>query len=265
MNYYVPIFAKIVDSSLWAEPDFVVKVFITMLAKKDKDNVCRGSAFNIARWANKTEGEVLEALRLLSSPDTKREEPQLYEGRRIERVADGWLVLNGEFYQRLMKSANRRESKTEWQREKRQEEARESEVESPKKRLEKPTLEMVKLEAAKIGLSDLEAEKFFSYYQANGWRAGKNPMKNWLYALSGWKMRSQEYGGNGITAGSKPPSVFEMKTVLDAKEKALQKLKNQHATETGLGVEWDTDESMLAHKKLQLEIKQLAEQLASKF
>jgi len=122
MNFYVPIFAKIVDSSLWVEPDFVVKIFITMLAKKERDNVCRGNAFNIARWANKTEAEVLEALRLLSSPDTKRQEPQKFEGRRIEKVADGWLILNGEFYQRLMKQANRREAKTEWQREKRESE-----------------------------------------------------------------------------------------------------------------------------------------------
>ena len=24
-----------------------------------------------------------------------------------------------------------------------------------------------------------EAEKFFNYYESNGWRVGKNPMKNW--------------------------------------------------------------------------------------
>lgn len=233
MNYYVPIFAKIVDSSLWAEPDFVVKVFITMLAKKDKDNVCRGSAFNIARWANKTEGEVLEALRLLSSPDTKREEPQLYEGRRIERVADGWLVLNGEFYQRLMKSANRRESKTEWQRENRREGKKEEVVEPPKKRLEKPTLAMVKLEAAKIGLSDLEADKFFSYYEANGWRVGKNTMKSWPHALIGWKMRSNEYGGSksGGGAGQSNPRNFGVHANTDYTKPSVPRLQREREAE----------------------------------
>lgn len=109
MNYYVPVFERIVDSSLWSEPDFVVKVFITMLVKKDKDGVVRGNAYNIGQWARKPEKEVLEALKILSSPDQKRLEPQPNEGRRIERVEDGWLILNAGFYQNLMRQANRRE------------------------------------------------------------------------------------------------------------------------------------------------------------
>lgn len=109
MNYYVPVFAKIVDSSLWSEPDFVVKVFITMLVKKDKDGVVRANAFNIAQWSRKSEDEVLKALKILSSPDKKRIEPQANDGRRIQRVEDGWLILNASFYQDLMRQANRRE------------------------------------------------------------------------------------------------------------------------------------------------------------
>ena len=108
MTGYTPIFSKIVDSSLWEEPDCVVKVFLTMLAKKDGDNVVRGNAFNISRWAKKTEAETLEALKVLSSPDTRRIEPQPFEGRRIEKVDEGWRLLNGEFYQNLMRDINRR-------------------------------------------------------------------------------------------------------------------------------------------------------------
>ncbi len=109
MNFYVPIFSKIVDSSLWSEPDFVVKIFITMLAKKDRDNVVRGNAFNIGAWARKTEKEAMDALKILAAPDTKRVEKQANDGRRIEKVADGWLILNAEVYQNLMRQANRRE------------------------------------------------------------------------------------------------------------------------------------------------------------
>lgn len=115
MEYYVPLFSKIVDSSLWCEPDFVVKVFLTMLAKKDRDGVVRGTAFNIAQWAKKTEAEVLESLKVLSSPDTKRLEPQPNDGRRIERVEDGWLILNAEYYQKLMQKANRQQYQRNWQ------------------------------------------------------------------------------------------------------------------------------------------------------
>src|SRR5277367_6343465 len=93
-----------------------------MIAKKDADHVVRGTAFNISGWAKKTEKETLDALQILASPDTKRLEPQPNEGRRIERVEDGWLILNGQYYENLMRKANRREYKTGWQRDKRSKE-----------------------------------------------------------------------------------------------------------------------------------------------
>jgi hypothetical protein len=86
MDFYTPIFSKIVDSSLWSEPDYVVKVFLTMLAKKDKDFVVRGNAYNISQWAKKTEEETIKALKILAAPDTQRIEKQPFEGRRIEKV-----------------------------------------------------------------------------------------------------------------------------------------------------------------------------------
>ena len=119
MNYFVPLMSKVVDSSLWCEPDMVVKVYLTMLAKKDGDNIVRGNAFEIAQWAKKTELEVLEALRVLSSPDTKRVEPQKFDGRRIERTDDGWLILNADKYRELAKTIMRRSYQANWQREKR--------------------------------------------------------------------------------------------------------------------------------------------------
>jgi hypothetical protein len=108
----------IVDSSVWEEPDHVVKVWCTILALKDADHVYRGTAFQLSRRAKKTEIEVLDALKILSSPDSRREEQQKFEGRRIEMVEDGWLVLNGEFYRQKMqeeaKKARNRRSQQAW-------------------------------------------------------------------------------------------------------------------------------------------------------
>lgn len=53
----------------------------------------------------------------------------------------------------------------------------------------RPSLEEIKRQAAKLGLPESEAEQFFFYYESNGWRVGKNPMKCWSSALSGWKLR----------------------------------------------------------------------------
>lgn len=111
MDFYTPLFSKIVDSSLWDEPDCVVKVFLTMIAKKDRDQIVRGNAYNIAMWSRKTEAEVLDALKILEAPDKRRLEPQPFNGRRIERVKEGWEILNGKYYQDLMQTVNRRASK----------------------------------------------------------------------------------------------------------------------------------------------------------
>jgi len=39
--------------------------------------------------------------------------------------------------------------------------------------------------------SEKEAEKFESYYGSNGWMVGKNKMKDWKKAVSGWIARNQ--------------------------------------------------------------------------
>lgn len=102
MKGWAPLWSGIVESSIWDEPDHVRIVFVTMLAMKDPDHVVRMTAYNIARASRKTETEVLEALKILMSPDTKRVEPQPFEGRRIEKVPDGYLILNGEYYRQMV-------------------------------------------------------------------------------------------------------------------------------------------------------------------
>ena len=37
-----------------------------------------------------------------------------------------------------------------------------------------------------------ESERFVDYYQANGWKVGKNPMKDWQSAVRSWESRNPE-------------------------------------------------------------------------
>lgn len=58
------------------------------------------------------------------------------------------------------------------------------------------------------GGSFVQATRFHNYYEANGWRVGKNPMKDWKAAARGWISRDKEGGfGNsgGASARSAPP------------------------------------------------------------
>lgn len=52
-----------------------------------------------------------------------------------------------------------------------------------------PSLEEVEAFASDHGLS-VDAQRFIDYYESNGWRVGRNPMKNWQAALRNWTRNS---------------------------------------------------------------------------
>jgi len=47
-----------------------------------------------------------------------------------------------------------------------------------------------------------EAEGFFNYYESNGWKVGKNPMKDWQAASRNWIKNSKNYKSNVTTTKS---------------------------------------------------------------
>ena len=56
----------------------------------------------------------------------------------------------------------------------------------PQKRFTAPTLEEVK-EYCSERKNNVDAERFIDYYTANGWKVGKNPMKDWKAAVRSWE------------------------------------------------------------------------------
>jgi hypothetical protein len=50
----------------------------------------------------------------------------------------------------------------------------------------KPTLNEVRQYCAERNRG-VDAEKFFNYYESNGWKVGKNAMKNWKAAVHTWE------------------------------------------------------------------------------
>lgn len=122
-----------------------------------------------------------------------------------------------------------------------------------------PSLESIKLQCAKIGLPDSEGEKFFNFYSSKGWMVGKTKMKSWTHALTGWRGRWQE---SAQAKQSAPESIFNLKTVMEAKSKLAADLYNRHATETGLGTDWNDPAKRIEYVALKKEIKALNEKIA---
>lgn len=61
-----------------------------------------------------------------------------------------------------------------------------------------PTLEEVRAYAEEKGLP-VDAERFVDYYRSNGWKVGRNPMRDWRATVRNWarKPSSGASGGGG--------------------------------------------------------------------
>lgn len=96
-----------------------------------------------------------------------------------------------------------------------------------------PSEEEVLLQAAKIGLPEREARKFFNYYESNGWKVGRVKMVSFTNALAGWKLRYEErVGVAGQTASSEQQSATGIRAVLLGKEldRVLDKMRSIRST-----------------------------------
>lgn len=102
MPVYNKIFTKILDSSIWLEPDSTRIVWLTCIAAMDEDGFVQfASVANLARRANVSLGAAQEAVARLEGPDAESSDPD-HEGRRLERVQGGWIVLNAAKYRALV-------------------------------------------------------------------------------------------------------------------------------------------------------------------
>ena len=96
---------------------------------------------------------------------------------------------------------------------------KEKEKEKTAKRFKPPTIEEVRAYCQERG-NNVDAERFVDYYTSNGWKVGKNPMKDWKAAVRTW----ERHGWNGFGYGgeqkqTKPnpnsPDAYSTKRLLE--------------------------------------------------
>jgi hypothetical protein len=247
---FVKVFSQIFDSSI-AENYELRHFFEDMLKLADIDGVVDMTPEAIHRRINLPLVKVISFIADLSKPDEKSRSPE-HEGRRIIPLDShrdwGWIVVNYQHYRMLRDEDARRAYFRDAKRKQRETKpAKKKPVADdvtkagaiaaerlPRQRLERPTIEMLKLQAAKIGLAEVEADKFFNYYESNGWRVGRNPMKSWPHALTNWKNNLQNYGskntakvnprnaGMGETAETKSSQTVAVLARRDAERRASE-------------------------------------------
>ncbi len=203
---YSRVFLQILDSSI-AE-DFTMRhVFEDFMKLCDhKSGILDMTRQALCRRLNIPIEVLSREIDKLESPDPASRDPE-FEGRRIERLDEhrdwGWKILNWSKYETIRNRADvairqqRHRDKVAFTK--------------PINGFKKPSLEEVKLQASKSGLPMSEAERFWNYYDSNGWRVGKNPMRSWPGAFANWKKNFEERRylatpqGKADLVASRPP------------------------------------------------------------
>jgi hypothetical protein len=179
---YARVFLQLLDSSI-AEDFSTRHVFEDLLKLcEHKTGVVDMTRQALSRRLNFPIDSLNPILDRLEAEDPNSRDEE-FSGRRIERLDAhrdwGWKILNWEKYDAIRSKAD---SYLRVARHRDKERA-----ENPPKGFVKPSIEEIKLMASKAGLPMSEAEKFFNYYESNGWKVGKNTMKSWPHALQNWK------------------------------------------------------------------------------
>lgn len=145
-----------------------------------------------------------EAIDKLCAPDPRSRNDR-EDGRRIIRIGSFlYRVVNGPHYYALR---SQEEKRAYWREMKRKSTATEEKTEDKeplaRSMVIPPSPEAMNLWAAKIGLPQREVEKFYDYYESNGWKVGRNKMKDWQRTMNRWRLTWEENGRPGATIDPK--------------------------------------------------------------
>jgi hypothetical protein len=208
---FTKLFSSITESTVWMLDAPTRLVWITLLAMADRKGRVHASVPGLANRARVTVEECQAAIQCFLSPDPWSRTPDR-EGRRIEPIDGGWFLINHGKHMQLRDEETHREQKREWIANKRRRERSTNVTVEPSrtasnhgdldvdldvekkerdighKRFEPPASDDVRDFFAKQGSSDYLP--FLAFYESNGWKVGKNVMKNWKAAAAGWIMRN---------------------------------------------------------------------------
>lgn len=99
----------IVNSTLWVQPDDVLRVWIWFLSQADAQGMVRTAAPALALVCMKPVDRVREILTLLESPDPDSRS-EVEDGRRIRKVPGGWQIINYPAYRARISADEKREN-----------------------------------------------------------------------------------------------------------------------------------------------------------
>lgn len=74
--------------------------------------------------------------------------------------------------------------------------------------MQRPTVWEVENFCRTQGLTLVDAQRFVDYYEANGWKVGRNPMRSWQAAARNWQRREMQYQQPAAMAAINQTNLF---------------------------------------------------------
>lgn len=109
---YTKLYSSILASSVWHQPDHVLRMWVAVLALKDEKGVVSGSLVGLAHLAKLSIEQAENAIDVLTSPDPHSQSKE-FDGRRMVPNPDGgWFVVNHYKYRDGGKSIDEVREKT---------------------------------------------------------------------------------------------------------------------------------------------------------
>jgi len=75
------------------------------------------------------------------------------------------------------------------------------------KKFVKPTLEEVKSYCSERS-NKVNPQRFIDYYESNGWRVGKNPMKDWKASIRTWEQKDTNTSPKNVLRTSESQDII---------------------------------------------------------
>jgi hypothetical protein len=237
MTGFTKLFSTIIYSTIWREDMHIKVVWITMLAMADRNGRIWASLPGLADAARVSIEQCEDAISRLSSPD-KYSRTKTDGGRRIREIDGGWEIGNYLKYREKRDDVERRLQTNAAVRRYRQKKSElitvsqgkplSAQAEADKQIADttkdkrgasrhvfvKPTIQEVDDYIRSQGYSGFTGQQFIDHYTANGWKVGRNPMKDWQAATRNWNSRSrttptrEKFGGEAAVKRDDRPCQY---------------------------------------------------------
>ena len=176
-----------IPKEVWLNPELKImeKLFLVEIDSLDGAQGCFASNAHFAEFFDISKGRCTQIIKSLEAKGIIK----IQLTRNGKQITKRTIKVVNKLT-RVVKKLNRGSEKTKLPYLENAEGSNTSNSNTKRKAFTKPTREEIESFSFEFNLN---LTGFFDYYSSNGWKVGKNPMKDWNAAARGWSTRQSTY------------------------------------------------------------------------